>query len=232
MTKESIFNKFIYPVENKSDFLDFIQQSSPALVVAANAKKVINTDAEYTKIFNRSITYPDGKTIVNFFNKKGYSCIKYPGYILWLDFIKKYGHEFSFYLVGAKTEVIEEVVKKLKKQFPTINITGFRNGYLEKADKQVLIEQLNMQKPDVVLVGTAYPQQEFLMNELCEGYPALYFGLGGSFNVYTDRVKAVPVWWEKYIGYESLYRLLQDPKKIKRQFANFKFLVYKYLGKL
>jgi len=226
-----IYNKWVYPVKDQETFLSFIKDQKK-LIIAGNAKKVVKEDPAYVKILNENIVYPDGKAIVDFFSKKGHFSIKYPGYLLWHDFIKAYHQEKTFYLVGAANEVITETVNKLRIEFPDIKIKGFRNGYFKGEEKQEFIEELKNTKPDVVLVALSYPMQEFFMTDLFNAYPALYIGLGGSFNVYTNKVKPVPIWWEKYIGYESIFRLLQDPTKIKRQAENFKFLVYKYLRKL
>ena len=229
--KVKIYNKEIYNVEDKEQFLDFIKDQK-SLVIAGNARKVANEDQNYTAILNNNIVYPDGKAIVQFMKRRGVNSIKYPGYILWLDFIKKYQKEKSFYFLGASEQVISETIKKLKEEVPGVDIKKYRNGYFSDAEKQDIIAELQELKPDVIMVASVYPKQEFLMQELFDQYPALYIGLGGSFNVYTDRVKAVPSWWEKYLGYEAFFRILQDPKKIKMQVDNFKYLYLRLLNKL
>ena len=49
-------------------------------------------------------------------------------------------------------------------------------------------------KPDVVFVAMGSPKQELLMEEMSEKHPAIYQGLGGSFDVYTGRVERAPKW--------------------------------------
>ncbi|MCZ3393061.1 WecB/TagA/CpsF family glycosyltransferase, partial [Enterococcus faecium] len=46
--------------------------------------------------------------------------------------------------------------------------------------------------------------------------PAIWMGIGGSFDVYAGTVKRAPEFWQKH-NVEWLYRLLSDPKRIKRQ---------------
>ena len=232
MEKIKISNKYVGLVEDKDDFIRYVSSQNDGLIIAANAKKIVNNDNTYTRIFNKAITYPDGKSIVKFMNKKGYNAIKYPGYIMWLDYLKVNQRTKKCYFIGATQEVIDVVVKKALSEFPSLQIVGYRNGYLKEEDKKGLLIEFSNLKPDVIFVGTAYPKQEFLMDELTKSYKALYFGLGGSFNVYAGLVKPVPEWWEKYIGYESIYRLIIDPKKIKRQFSNLKFLILATLNKL
>jgi len=74
------------------------------------------------------------------------------------------------------------------------------------------------------------PKQEFLMQEFMSVYPALYQGLGGSFDVYSGKVKRTPKIFLK-LRVEFLYRLLLEPKRIGRQLHLVKFLVNLHLGK-
>ena len=60
------------------------------------------------------------------------------------------------------------------------------------------------------------PKQELLMEEMMRRHPAIYQGLGGSFDVYTGHVKRAPRWWVDH-NLEFLYRLIHQPSRIKRQ---------------
>ena len=61
------------------------------------------------------------------------------------------------------------------------------------------------------------------MDELLALQPALYMGLGGSFDVYTGRVKRAPKWWLDH-NLEFAYRLIRQPKRIRRQLNSLRFL--------
>ena len=60
------------------------------------------------------------------------------------------------------------------------------------------------------------PKQEYIMSILLNKYPALYMGLGGSFDLYCGKAKPVPEWWNKIFKWEGLYRTLNDFYNIKR----------------
>ena len=49
---------------------------------------------------------------------------KIAGCDLWLEFIKQYYKDKTFYLVGSEDFVIQFVVDKLKVEYPQINIVG------------------------------------------------------------------------------------------------------------
>jgi len=149
---------------------------------------------------------------------------------LWHDIIESYYKTKSLYFIGASQEVIKTTVSKLKNEFPEIDIKNYRNGFLKNGDIEKIKIDLQEKKPDVVFVAMGTPKQEFLMEEFMSVYPALYQGLGGSFDVYSGKLKRAPKIFLK-LRVEFLYRLILEPKRIGRQLHLVKFLVNLYLGK-
>ena len=138
----------------------------------------------------------------------------------------------TFYLIGSKQPVIEKTVTRLKEDFPGIRIAGYRNGYIQaEIEQKELIEEIKRKRPDVVFVAMGSPKQELLMEEMHQAHPAIYQGLGGSFDVYTGNVKRAPEWWVKH-NIEFAYRLLKQPSRIKRQIHLIKFLILVKTGKI
>ncbi|MAO13075.1 WecB/TagA/CpsF family glycosyltransferase [Marinobacter sp.] len=204
-----------------------------SLLVAVNAEKLLHATDQTRSIINRNVGYPDGLGAVMGLKKKGLrDVVKIPGCELWLDIIRSHYREKSFYLVGGKESVIGQAVAQLKAEFPGIRILGHRNGYLNgEEDKQALIADITAKKPDVVFVAMGSPRQELLMEEMQGRHPAVYQGLGGSFDVYTGQVHRAPSWWVEH-HLEWLYRLLQEPTRIKRQIHLVRFLMRVALNRL
>lgn len=219
-------NSFI----SKDEFLDYINDKKNILV-AINAEKILKEDKRLKNIINENIGYPDGVGAVMALKQKGLTATKIPGSEFWLDIINKYQNEKSFYLIGTTTEVIENTVKKLKLEYPNINILGYQNGFINEEQKKELKEKLKDLKPDVVFVAQGTPRQEFLMDELIKIHPALYMGLGGSFDIYGgDKKRAPKIFLDLHC--EWLYRLLKEPTRVGRQLSLVKFLVLLKMGKL
>lgn len=215
---------------SKKEFLDFINDKKNILV-AINAEKILKEDERLKNIINQNIGYPDGVGAVMALKKKGLNAIKIPGSEFWLDIINRYQNEKSFYLIGTTTEVIENTVRKLKLEYPNINILGYQNGFINEEQKKELKEKLQNLKPDVVFVAQGTPRQEFLMDELIKTHPALYMGLGGSFDIYGgDKKRAPKIFLDLHL--EWLYRLLKEPTRFGRQLVLVKFLILLKLGKL
>lgn len=204
------------------------------ILVAINAEKILHATEQTRGIINRNIGYCDGIGAVMALRKRGYKdVVKLPGCELWLKIIEAlFRRDKKFYLVGSKQEVIEATVEKLKKEYPGISIAGFRNGYIKTPEeKKGLIDDIREKKPDVVFVAMGSPKQELLMEEIFEAHPAIYQGLGGSFDVYTGNVKRAPKWWVDH-DLEFAYRLIKQPSRIKRQIHLVKFLAMVKLGKM
>ena len=135
-------------------------------------------------------------------------------------------------MVGAKPHVIVATVEKLKRDFKTIRIVGYRDGYIRTdEEKNILIKDIKEKRPDVVFVAMGSPKQELLMEEIQQHHKAIFQGLGGSFDVYTGYVQRAPQWWVDH-NLEFAYRLIKDPKRIKRQIYLIKYAYWLLMKKL
>lgn len=224
MNFKIINNYKINAFVSKSIFLDYIINHKKILV-AMNAEKIMKNDDRLRRIVNENIAYADGFGAVIALRSKGLKAIKIPGSELWLDIIDRFQKSKKFYLIGSSSLVIEATIVKLKKDYPSIEIVGYQNGFLKKGDKDTLIEQLKATKPDIIFVAQGSPRQEFLMDELIAIYPALYMGLGGSFDIYGGDKKRAPKFFLK-LQLEWLYRLFKEPTRFSRQLALLKFVIF------
>ncbi|MFD2552353.1 WecB/TagA/CpsF family glycosyltransferase [Bizionia sediminis] len=216
---------------SRTDLINFAEKNK-AILVAINAEKILHATPESRQIINRNLGYPDGIGAVWALHKKGCKdVVKIPGCELWLDIVGRYYQDKTFYLVGGKEAVIQETVTKLKARFPGIKILNYRNGYIKTAtEKNALLQDVTLKKPDIVFVALGSPKQELLMEEMQRLHPALYQGLGGSFDVFTGHVERAPEWWVKH-NLEWAYRLVKQPSRIKRQIHLLTFFVNLHLNK-
>ena len=221
----------VFPFSSPSELLSYVD-GHKGILVAVNAEKVTKATDETRAIVNNNIGYADGAGVVVAMHKLGHSdAVRIAGCDLWLDIIRESYKEKSFYLVGGKQEVIDETIKKLNDEYKGINIVGYRNGYIKtEKERNDLIDDVAVKKPDVVYVAMGSPKQEFLMADMMKQHKAIYQGLGGSFDVYTGRVKRAPLWWQKH-NLEFLYRFLKQPQRYRREYYRLKFLAWMMMGK-
>lgn len=218
ISKEEIIN---YSNKNKKIF------------IAINSEKIMKSN-EITKILiNKNFGYPDGIGVVWALKRKGCNnVIKIPGCELWLDIIKSNYKSKSFYLIGGKEIVINKTVSQLENEFPGINILNHHHGYI-KNDNQIndIIADVVKRKPDFVFVAMGSPKQEIIMDKMFQAYKTAYFGLGGSFDIYTGNKSRAPDWWLEN-NLEWCYRLLNEPKRIMRQIVILPFIIKLILNRL
>ncbi|MFD0797136.1 WecB/TagA/CpsF family glycosyltransferase [Maribacter chungangensis] len=202
-----------YVPKSRKELMEYVLEHK-SILVAVNAEKIYHATEQTRSIINRNVGYADGVGAVWALKRKGHKNVaKIPGCELWLNLIENYHTTKSFYLVGGKEEIINKTVSRLKSEFPEIKIVGHRNGYLKnQTERQELIDDISVKKPDIVFVAMGSPKQELLMEEMYRVHPAVYQGLGGSFDVYTGNVKRAPEWWIKN-NLEGIYRTLNEPKK-------------------
>lgn len=215
----------LYPFSSVEKLIDFAEENK-GILVAVNAEKILNANETTISIINNNIGYCDGSGAVLAVKQKGYkNACKIAGCELWLHIISRYYKQKSFYLIGAKPEVIEEVISKLREEYPGINIVGYRDGYIKsEEERNALINDVATKMPDVVFVAMGSPKQEILMSDMLKRHRAIYQGLGGSFDVYSGRQKRAPKWWIDN-NMEFAYRLIKQPKRITR---NIHFIKYAY----
>ncbi|MDE6230618.1 MAG: WecB/TagA/CpsF family glycosyltransferase [Muribaculaceae bacterium] len=206
------------------ELLDYISDKRDILV-AVNAEKIINRDDRLKEIINANTGYLDGIGPVWAIRRKGFpEACKIPGCELWLKIVERFRNTRTFYLLGSDKDVVRATARRLQKDFPNICIAGYHDGFVTTDEiKSDVINEIASRKPDIVFVAMGSPKQELFMSELYQHHPALYMGLGGSFDIYTGKVKRAPKWWIAN-NLEFAYRLLKQPERIRRQIHLLRFV--------
>lgn len=196
-----------------TEMIDLLDGNA-GILVAVNAEKIAHADPAIADLSSRHLGYPDGIGAVLALRRRGIQATRMPGAGLWLSIIRRYAGRLSFLLVGGTEEVIQEVTKRLVRRHPGIRMRS-RNGYLSEADVQKLAAEISDWKPDFVFVAMGSPRQEILMERLFMVHPAVYMGLGGSFDIYAGRKPRAPRWLQRR-GLEWAYRLVREPMRLRR----------------
>ncbi len=215
MKNASLNGKRTFAFASKMELIDYVKDKKEILI-AINTEKILDKNDTLTNIINRHIGYPDGMGAVMALKRKGIDAVKIRGAELWLDIVQAFYKERSIYLIGAREEIMNQTVQKLANEFPGIKIAGFHHGYFDNNGRQAIKEDIYMRKPDIVFIALGSPKQEYFMAELFAGHPALYMGLGGSYDLYCGKTKPVPAWWSRYFVWEGLYRAFDDFRNIRR----------------
>ncbi len=234
MKKVTINGVDIYPFASKEELLKYID-GRKSMLIAINAGKINRATDETREIINSGIGYADGRGAKYALKKRGYpNVVIIPGCELWLSIIKEYYKSGkSFYFIGGKQDVIESTIEKLRKDFPGINIVGYRNGYISEGEEDLLIKDVVEKRPDFVFVAMGSPKQEFLMSKMQQSHEAVYQGLGGSFDIYVGNLKRAPKWLRDK-GWEGPYRVITDFNKarFKRFINDLSFMIKVFFNRI
>ncbi len=132
--------------------------------------------------------------------------------------------KYKLYLLGAKTHIIKRTVENLQKKYPGIRIVGYHHGYLDssddavsnKEDESYVVNDIIEKNPDFLLVGMGVPKQEIWISKYKDKLKVpVCIGIGGSFDVLSGKIPRAPIWMQKH-GMEWIFRLIKEPKRIKR----------------
>ena len=126
---------------------------------------------------------------------------------------------YRVYLLGARQAVIENAVRRLSIQYPSLNIAGYRNGYFDSFESERLaVRAINEAKPDILLLGMSTPMKEHWVRRHKEllNVPVIH-GVGGSFDIVGGMTKRAPKWMQ-VSGLEWLFRLIQEPRRMWRRY--------------
>lgn len=230
----------ILAVKNEATFVDFLmneQEIKQGKLIAINAEKVITSESDpaMQKLLSQAeYKYADGISIVRSITKKypQYQGIeRVAGADLWQALMQRAGQlRVPVFLVGSKAETLADVKRKLAEW--NVNIVGEQDGYFPEDQADTLIEKIAESGAKFVTVAMGSPKQEKFMLKAQQYYPqALYMGVGGTYDVFTGRVKRAPKGWQK-LGLEWLYRLLSQPTRWRRQLNLLKFAYYYLTNKL
>jgi len=127
-------------------------------------------------------------------------------------------HKLKVALLGATEEVINSLDNVLKEKYPNIKLVDKENGYTTKKDE--FFKRIVKKEPDICLVALGIPaQEELIYKHINDFKKGVFVGVGGSFDVLSGTKKRAPKIFIK-TNTEWLYRIVREPKRIKRFWNN------------
>jgi hypothetical protein len=98
-------------------------------------------------------------------------------------------------------------------------IAGVRDGYFAPEESPAVLDQINQSGADILLAAFGAPRQEMWLAEQADRLaPPVRLGVGGLFDFYSGRVPRAPQWMRE-IGMEWLFRLTQEPGRLRRRYV-------------
>jgi N-acetylglucosaminyldiphosphoundecaprenol N-acetyl-beta-D-mannosaminyltransferase len=140
---------------------------------------------------------------------------------------------YRVYFLGAKQEVLDQMIQKIKTKYPQLIIAGERNGYFKSEEEENVVNEIKKAEADLLFIGLPTPQKElFIKNYKLRLGAKFAFGVGGAFDVVAGKVVRAPKWMQR-IGLEGFHRIAQNPSDYgKRALIYYKPFFRLFLGEL
>lgn len=192
-------------------------------------------DSRFKTILNSAdLVVPDGMPLIWVGRTRGIPLQRrvYGPEMMLAFFASTASKGYRHFMYGGAPGVPERLAKVLMQRFPGTVIAGTYSppfGPPTPSESTSAIEMINNAAPDIVWVGLSTPKQERWMRDTCSvlEVPVLV-GVGAAFDIHSGIKKQAPVWMREH-GFEWLYRLLQEPRRLWRRYiiygAEFVFCV-------
>jgi N-acetylglucosaminyldiphosphoundecaprenol N-acetyl-beta-D-mannosaminyltransferase len=180
-----------------------MMSKDPALLDVIRACPVINADGQSVVLASRLLRRPLPERVA--------------GIDLFSELVARAAATGrSVYFLGARDEVLETMIARFRREFPSLRIAGYRNGYW--SDDNDVIAQVRESQPDLLFLAIPSPRKEFWLGQhlAALGVP-FAMGVGGSFDVVAGKVKRAPRWVQR-VGCEWVYRLVQEPRRMWKRY--------------
>jgi N-acetylglucosaminyldiphosphoundecaprenol N-acetyl-beta-D-mannosaminyltransferase len=237
-----ILNIWVDPVNRKEAIQQvktFLEKGTrPHVIIAANPEKNFSVPKDavlYNTFKNADILLPDGIGVVLAARiLYGVDLERVPGseFIFDICDIAEKG-SYKVFIYGATEDVNKKAVDELTKRYPDLKIVGRENGYVKESEMLDLINRINASKAEILFLALGSPKQEkwYVAYKNRLHHVRVVQGVGGTLDTIAGTVKRAPDVWCN-LRLEWLYRLIKEPKRIKRQKVLPIFAVMVFIAKV
>lgn len=196
-------------------------ESAPHFIASVNPEICISaaTNPDLREILEKAdLGIPDGIGVVLASRlRRGKIKNRVAGIDLMTALVKNAAHtKEKVFLFGAAEGVAEAAAEKLQDEYPGLIIAGTQHGYVRPDEEKDVAEKIAASGAGLVFVGLGSPRQELFVSRYGAATKArVLMVVGGAFDVISGRLKRAPVIYQR-LGLEWLYRLLQEPKRLRR----------------
>lgn len=125
---------------------------------------------------------------------------------------------YRVFIYGATEEVSRRSAEVLRERYPSLQIVGRSNGFVKEGEMPDLVNRINESGAQVLFLALGSPRQEkwFATHRQQLTTVRVCQGIGGTLDTIAGTVRRAPGLWCRF-NLEWLYRLLEEPGRIRRQ---------------
>ena len=225
-----------YAVSKARGLISNPESESAQLIVTLNAIGMENviSDSEFKEaVSNASMVLADGSglcigmKILGMPVQERVAGIDFAEQLCRLASVEKW----PVYFIGAVGDTAKKCAYMLQEKYPGLIIAGARDGYFDVRDTNIP-DAIAQSGAKIVLVAMGQPRQEkWVMLHRERLGKILAVGVGGAFDVLSGKLYRAPLWVQK-IGFEWLYRMLQEPSRWKNNLRLITFMLRIFAARL
>ena len=100
---------------------------------------------------------------------------------------------YSVYFLGARAEVLERAVERLREKYPRLHVAGARDGYFADDEASEVCDEIRASRADLLFVAMSSPRKEYFLGEYGPNLGAPFvMGVGGSIDVIAGVTRRAP----------------------------------------
>jgi N-acetylglucosaminyldiphosphoundecaprenol N-acetyl-beta-D-mannosaminyltransferase len=175
---------------------------------------------------------PDGIAPVWIARLRGHrEAVRSPGPEVFAEFLNRANlNGYSSYFYGDTEQTLAALTETVKAKYPGHRVVGsfsppFRP--MTQEEDRAIIDRINDARPDVLWVALGLPKQDIWIHDrLSRLKVPVAVGVGAAFAFVAGTVPRCPE-WIGHAGFEWVFRLLAEPKKLwRRDFLDGPLFVY------
>jgi len=122
--------------------------------------------------------------------------------------------QLRVFFLGSTETVVNQASSSFKILYPELLIAGVHHGYLSDIDSEAVVHLINKATPDILVVGMGMPlQEEWILKYIDRLDVRIVCNAGSCFDYVAGVKKRCPTWMG-VMGFEWLYRLVQEPRRL------------------
>jgi N-acetylglucosaminyldiphosphoundecaprenol N-acetyl-beta-D-mannosaminyltransferase len=121
---------------------------------------------------------------------------------------------YGVYILGARREVLETAVRRLRETHPRLRIAGYRDGFFSDEQSPEPAAAIRGSGAQILFVAMSTPRKEHWLGGYGPGLGVPFaMGVGGAVDIVAGVTRRAPDVWQR-LGVEWLCRVFQEPRRM------------------
>jgi len=179
-------------------------------------------------ILEQDLLFCDGKPLAFILGRRNANVKQIRGADLMRTVLLNSPEDLSHFFLGSTQSVLDALLETAREGNPKINIAGSFSPPVQEdfsASLQDWVKMLKDSQANIVWVGLGTPKQDFVVHEIAKQIPITAMAVGAAFDYLAGTLVEAPKFIQN-IGFEWLFRLLKEPRRLWRRYivGNLRFV--------